>query len=201
MKKIRILALLVIVVFVAEVIMSNGTADFRRGWNSAGNSRELKFSTVDISIKAEKNIAVDSLFNSVIQQNVPCRMSSLETEIQPSFINKLILMLAFPLVLFALYGFYCMIRVVISVSRGKVFTRENVNRMHLFVYSIILLGICMETYEYLLHKDAVSQIQFGGYELTSYALTFSWFSYLILALFTEIFAVGVKMKEEQDLTI
>ena len=32
MKKIRILALLVIVVFVAEVIMSNGTADFRRGW-------------------------------------------------------------------------------------------------------------------------------------------------------------------------
>ena len=71
MKKIRILALLVIVVFVAEVIMSNGTADFRRGWNSAGNSRELKFSTVDISIKAEKNIAVDSLFNSVIQQNVP----------------------------------------------------------------------------------------------------------------------------------
>ena len=201
MKKIRILALLVIVVFVAEVIMSNGTADFRRGWNSSGNSRELKFSTVDISIKAEKTIAVDSLFNSVIQQNVPCRMSSLETEIQPSFINKLILMLAFPLVLFALYGFYCMIRVVISVSRGKVFTRENVNRMHLFVYSIILLGICMETYEYLLHKDAVSQIQFSGYELTSYALTFSWFSYLILALFTEIFAVGVKMKEEQDLTI
>ena len=201
MKKIRILALLVIVVFVAEVIMSNGTADFRRGWNSAGNSRELKFSTVDISIKAEKTIAVDSLFNSVIQQNVPCRMSSLETEIQPSFINKLILMLAFPLVLFALYGFYCMIRVVISVSRGKVFTRENVNRMHLFVYSIILLGICMENYEYLLHKDAVSQIQFSGYELTSYALTFSWFSYLILALFTEIFAVGVKMKEEQDLTI
>lgn len=201
MKKIRILALLVIVVFVAEVIMSNGTADFRRGWNSADNSRELKFSTVDISIKAEKTIAVDSLFNSVIQQNVPCRMSSLETEIQPSFINKLILMLAFPLVLFALYGFYCMIRVVISVSRGKVFTRENVNRMHLFVYSIILLGICMETYEYLLHKDAVSQIQFSGYELTSYALTFSWFSYLILALFTEIFAVGVKMKEEQDLTI
>lgn len=201
MKKIRILALLVIVVFIAEVIMSSGTADFRRGWNSAGNSRELKFSTVDISIKAEKNIAVDSLFNSVIQQNVPCRMSSLETEIQPSFINKLILMLAFPLVLFALYGFYCMIRVVISVSRGKVFTRENVNRMHLFVYSIILLGICMETYEYLLHKDAVSQIQFSGYELTSYALTFSWFSYLILALFTEIFAVGVKMKEEQDLTI
>ena len=31
MKKIRILALLVIVVFVAEVIMSNGTADLRRG--------------------------------------------------------------------------------------------------------------------------------------------------------------------------
>lgn len=201
MKKIRILALLVIVMFIAEVIMSSGTADFRRGWNSAGNSRELNFSTVDISIKAEKTVAVDSLFNSAIQQNVPCRMASMETEIQPSFVNKLIFALAIPFVFFALYGFYCMVRVVISVSRGKVFTRENVNRMRLFVYSIILLGICIETYEYLLHRDAVSQIQFSGYELTSYGLTFSWFSFLILALFTEIFAVGVKMKEEQDLTI
>lgn len=201
MKKIRILALLVIVVFVAEVIMSNGTADFRRGWNSAGNNREFTLSTVDIPIRAEKSVVVDSLFNSSIQQNVPCRLASLETEIQPSFLNKLILTLAIPFSFLALYGFYCMVRMVISVSRGKVFTRENVNRMRLFIYSLILLSICMETYEYFLHRDAVSQIQFSGYELTSYGLTFSWFSYLILALLTEIFAVGVKMKEEQDLTI
>lgn len=66
---------------------------------------------------------------------------------------------------------------------------------------MILIGLGMEIYEYILHQDAVSQIQFGTIELASYELRFSWFSYLLLALFTEIFAAGVKMKEEQDLTI
>jgi len=32
-------------------------------------------------------------------------------------------------------------------------------------------------------------------------LTGAWFGYIMLALFTEIFAAGVKLKEEQDLTI
>lgn len=201
MRNIRILALLVIVAFITEVIMSHGTTSFREGWNSAGNSREYSLSTIDIAINPAGNAPTDSLFNNTLKQDIPYLMTSLETKIEPSFANKLVMTLTIPFILFALYGFYCMVRVVISVSRGQVFTRRNANRMRIFVYSMILIGLGMEIYEYILHQDAVSQIQFGTIELASYELRFSWFSYLLLALFTEIFAAGVKMKEEQDLTI
>lgn len=201
MKNIRILALLVIAVFIAEVIMSNGTASFKKGWNSAGNSRENNLSTVNIAINPTDIAPTDSLFNSAIKEDIPYWVTSLETKIEPTFVNKLVIALTVPFVLFSLYGFYCMVRVVISVSRGQVFTRCNANRMRIFVYSMIAVGFGMEIYEYILHQDAVSQIQFGAIELASYELQFSWFSYLLLALFTEIFAAGVKMKEEQDLTI
>jgi hypothetical protein len=34
-----------------------------------------------------------------------------------------------------------------------------------------------------------------------YSFKYAWFNYMLLALFTEIFAIGVKIKEEQDLTV
>ena len=162
MKKIRILAVLVIIVFIGDMV-SDGTSAFMDGWNEARDSTEYRFSDVDTSVKPDKTLV--------------------------------------PFALFGLYGFYCMMRVVISVSRGKVFTRENANRMRIFVYALILVGLCMEVEHYIQYRDAVSQIQLSGYVTAPYTLHFSWFSYMILALFTEIFAVGVKMKEEQDLTI
>ena len=187
MKKIRILAVLVIIVFIGDMV-SDGTSAFMDGWNEARDSTEYRFSDVDISVKPDKTLVVDSLFNTTIQQKVPYRITSLETKIDSTFWRVTFKVLIFPFALFGLYGFYCMMRVVISVSRGKVFTRENANRMRIFVYALILVGLCMEVEHYIQYRDAVS-------------LHFSWFSYMILALFTEIFAVGVKMKEEQDLTI
>ena len=200
MKKIRILAVLVIIVFIGDMV-SDGTSAFMDGWNEARDSTEYRFSDVDISVKPDKTLVVDSLFNTTIQQKVPYRITSLETKIDSTFWRVTFKVLIFPFALFGLYGFYCMMRVVISVSRGKVFTRENANRMRIFVYALILVGLCMEVEHYIQYRDAVPQIQLSGYVTAPYTLHFSWFSYMILALFTEIFAVGVKMKEEQDLTI
>lgn len=200
MKRIRILAVLVIIVFIGDMV-TDGASGFIEGWNEAGDSKEFKLSTVDVSMKSDQSLVTDSLFNSAIGQNVPYRIGTLETEIDESFGSKLFVAFMFPFAFFGLYGFYSMMRVVISVSRGKVFTRENVNRMRIFVYALILAGIYMEVGHYIQYRDALSQIQLSGYEVASYRLYFSWFSYMILALFTEIFAVGVKMKEEQDLTI
>lgn len=200
MKRIRILAVLVIIVFIGDML-TDGVSGFTEGWNEARDSREFKLSTIEVSMNPDKSLVADSLFNSAIVQNVPYRIERLETEIEESFGSTLFMTLMFPFALFGIYGFYCMVRVVISVSRGKVFIRENANRMRIFVYALILAGICMEIGHYIQYRDALSQIQLSGYEVAPYKLYFSWFSYIILALFTEIFAVGVKMKEEQDLTI
>ena len=88
-----------------------------------------------------------------------------------------------------------------AVTRREVFIRDNVFRMRVFIYTIILMGILLELKRYCQYCDVVSQIHLAGYEIESYWLKYPWFYFLILALFTEIFAIGVKIKEEQDLTV
>lgn len=142
MKKIRILAVLVIIVFIGDMV-SDGTSAFMDGWNEAGDSTEYRFSDVDISVKPDKTLAVDSLFNTTIQQKVPYRITSLETKIDSTFWRVTFKVLIFPFALFGLYGFYCMMRVVISVSRGKVFTRENANP---YAYFCLCIDSCRLLY-------------------------------------------------------
>lgn len=59
----------------------------------------------------------------------------------------------------------------------------------------------LELYQWMLYDYMASQVMLEGYRVASYTLEYPLFCYIMLALFTEIFAVGVKLKEEQDLTI
>ena len=104
MKKIRILAVLVIIVFIGDMV-SDGTSAFMDGWNEARDSTEYRFSDVDISVKPDKTLVVDSLFNTTIQQKVPYRITSLETKIDSTFWRVTFKVLIFPFALFGLYGF------------------------------------------------------------------------------------------------
>lgn len=70
MKKIQILAILVIVALVFTGLKGGieGAVD---GWNQAGDSREFDFSTVNVAVKADETLIADSLFNSVAKRNIP----------------------------------------------------------------------------------------------------------------------------------
>lgn len=66
---------------------------------------------------------------------------------------------------------------------------------------MLAAGVVMELQQWAIYEYMASQVVLEGYKVVGYTLEYPWFSYLLLALFTEIFAVGVKLKEEQDLTI
>ena len=90
---------------------------------------------------------------------------------------------------------------VMAVTVGKcLFVIMYFVCVFLFIQSF-LWGILLELKQYCQYCDVVSQIHLAGYEIESYWLKYPWFYFLILALFTEIFAIGVKIKEEQDLTV
>ena len=201
MKLVKILAVLVIVIFIGDSLKDafSGAID---GWNEAGERKIFSGQVETLSVKADRSVAVDSLFNQTMNQKSPYRIEEIGTEVELPVANTLFyFFVVFPACLFALYGVYCMIRVILSVTRGDVFSRKNVRRMRFFIYSFLLAMACMEVYCYLNYQEAVSQIRLSGYEIVSYTIKYSWLPYVILALFTEIFAVGVKIKEEQDLTI
>ena len=97
-------------------------------------------------------------------------------------------------------GIYCLIRLLVSISKREVFTSDNVARLRFFTYSFAALYGLMTLHDWLNHLEAVKQVALQGYEVVASHDT-DFTSLVIIILFTEIFAAGVKIKEEQDLTI
>lgn len=118
MKKIQILAILVIVALVFTGLKGGieGAVD---GWNQAGDSREFDFSTVNVAVKADETLIADSLFNSVAKRNIPYCIETLETQVEESVWGVVLNILMFPVAFAGLYGFFCLIKMVMAVTVGK----------------------------------------------------------------------------------
>ncbi len=201
MKKIKILALLAIVVFLVQDMgdMFQGFAD---GWEAAGDRTEFK-SSMSLAVRPTATLVPDSLQNAATGGKAPFWASQIESdaEVKPSAGMVVCVVGAIPIGLLLFYGIYCLVRLVIAVVRGSVFTRPNVRRMRFFVYGVVVGGVWFELFRWFSYLAVTGSVDIPGYEVAYDGLKYSWLSYILLALFTEIFAAGVKIKEEQDLTI
>lgn len=204
MKKIKIIGIITILVILCENVLtfSEGVESFKQGQNSArgnGTASTAGFYSVDVKPTAEMQ---DSLYNAKRGHNVPYAITRVETYADfPGWV-----MLITPLIFIAglcyLYGFYCLIRLLISVSRREVFTGKNVFRLRLFAYSQAAAMGLIWLFDWVSNHYVVQQLQMPGYEVKSgAAFSVEWMLLMLVILFAEIFAVGVKIKEEQDLTI
>lgn len=97
-------------------------------------------------------------------------------------------------------GIIFLIRVLLNISKGRVFVKTNVRCLRFFSYSLALMMLLVQANEWLDYLVAGQQLYLSGYELLPPA-TNDFTSLIIILLLTEIFAVSVKIKEEQDLTI
>lgn len=202
MKKIKIIGVITILVIVCKIIFgfSDGVRGFQDGYNSTNNDSVSSLHTVDVRPIAESK---DSLFNAKMGCNVPYAITQVETHGDcPIWVKLTIMPFAFIACFCYLFGFYCLIRLLISVSRRDVFTGSNVFRLRFFAYSQAAIMGLFGLHEWLDNYYIVQQLQLPGYEVcsgnTSYA---DWMLLMLFILLAEIFAVGVKIKEEQDLTI
>ncbi len=92
----------------------------------------------------------------------------------------------------ALVSFISFIRFILNVNRNKVFVWENVNLLRLAAYGLMILAVvasCDELYSGCSYDDV--------YNHFFDAFFFGVFNLII----AEVFAVGLKLQEEQDLTI
>ena len=197
MKKIKLLALLVIVAFVAQDLV-DGFRGFTDGYQAAGDSTEHKVH-FDLAVRPIDTFVPDTLRSVATGTETPYWATRIEgySDIEPSVAQKAGLVAAILLGLFVFYGIYCLIRLVIAVLRGSVFTRKNVRRMRIFVYSTLLFAVLFELMRYASYLNVAAHVDIPGYEVVYSGLKYAWLPYLLLALFTEIFAIGVKLKEDR----
>lgn len=196
MKMIKLLALLVVLFWLGDTFLS--WWDFAAGYNDAMVSRDP---IAHLSVRPTDVQGCDSVFNKVMERKVECTATSVRVGVKPSPVHYVWTVVTLLVCLFFLYGCWCIFRLIMRVLGGEVFTRGNIRRMRFFVYSTLLLYLMMEVNLYMDYHLAASQVELTDFAVLPYSPKYIRPSYLLLALFTEIFAVGVKMKEEQDLTI
>ena len=133
MKKIKILALLVIVAFVVQDLV-DGFRGATDGWQAAGDSTEHS-THFDLSVRPDDTFVPDTLRSIATGTETPYWATRIEaySDMKPSVLQMVCVGVAALLALFVLYGIYCLIRLVIAVLQGSVFTRKNVRRMRLLL--------------------------------------------------------------------
>ena len=187
--------------------------DFKKGFEDGHNSAMEIYepgrhiiphhaTSVKLNVEPLPETTVDSLSNNRVDWTLPYTVTEIETYAKPSAWHILVMGLAIPGIFLFLIGFCSLIRLLISISRREVFTSANVRRLRWFAYTSASLEILIAVDEWIVGNAAVEQISLPGYKIISYAgYSPDWVAVIIPILFAEIFAIGAKMKEEQDLTI
>ena len=103
-----------------------------------------------------------------------------------------ITLLVLPCFYLLIRSFISLIRFILNVNRDKVFVGENIPLLRWAGWGILIPTLIFSTYDLLGHVPAEKI-----YNQSIDDFTFSLFCLIV----AEVFAIGLKLKEEQDLTI
>ena len=215
---ISILGILAILVMVGEFVytFSIGLQDFSDGFNEGydrgrakqeqaatergEDSNEEAYKTLYVHVRPAEGVPADTLLNVNTGSYSPYQVSTIRTRFIPSAASDVLMVLLGISGIIAATGIIFLIRVLLNISKGRVFVKTNVRSLRFFSYSLALMMFLVQANEWLDYLVAGQQLYLSGYELLPPA-TNDFTSLIIILLLTEIFAVSVKIKEEQDLTI
>ena len=207
MKKFKILGIIAIIAMAANFFLNfeDGWSSFLEGYHEGARTYKSvpdNLYRVSLEVKPMESIANDSIFNQVAGQKVPYWTSEITTYTQPSLWITLVMIIS-ALSMFAfIIGFYLFVRFLLEVSKRNVFCEANVWRIRFFVYSYTAIVISMELFAWIAGGAAIAQTQIPGYQIIDHAeASPEWTPVIMMIILAECFAIGVKMKEEQDLTI
>lgn len=155
MKKISILGILAILVIVAEFAyaMIAGWVDMKNSFLEGYNSVSVHsgtpqpeysglFDKVYVDVRPLETTAVDSLTNRFADKSVPYQVKRIGTVIVPTVWSSIVNFFAMFAIIPFFVGIFCLIRLLISISKREVFTSDNVDRLrflYLFVCCIVRL--------------------------------------------------------------
>ena len=167
MKKFRILGIIAIIAILANFIggLDEDWKDFKKGFEEGQSGATEMYESghhmitrVKLNVKPLSGTTVDSLNNNRVDSPLPYTVTEIETYAKPSAWYILVIGLAIPGLFFFLIGFYSLIRLLISISRRKVFTPANVLRLRWFAYTSASLKILTAIGEWLTGSAAMNHL-------------------------------------------
>ena len=112
----------------------------------------------------------------------------------------------FPCVIIALTGFFMVVfnflLVVFAVNKSVIFEWINIKRLRRVGIGFIVMFIIDAIVSVIQKNEALGLIEFENYEIVNFSYEGSLLICgMVFFFFAEVFAVGLRLKEEQDLTI
>lgn len=148
----------------------------------------------------------DSVYNEKSRSYVPAAYSSLMVSVDShDSVRKVVAkyLLIYLHLGFSLWAVVLFIRLIISINKSDIFNWRNVRRLRRLGMALVVSFCCTFASSYLDFIGIDTVFSLHGYELSLSELVST--TTLVLGLCSlivgEVFAIGLKMKEEQDLTI
>lgn len=216
-RRLNILCLIVLLVLgysVAETAYYVGMgakAGFEKGFNKETSEEERnELSNMQIvQLLPEyfgETILKDSVYNAKSGEYVPAAYAQIIVSVntQPVAWFKPVSILIFFIDFVAIiWAFVLFIRLIIAINRSNIFNWKNVRRLRRLGV-LLIVGFCCNLLTAFLSVYNVEKVfAISGYSLTMGDMV--QITSLVLGLsaliVAEVFAIGLKMKEEQELTI
>lgn len=192
-----------------SIVVQSGIAGYKAGIESVKRGEDLKVPNYKMICTLPSNLlakpgSVTNLKDSSQVAIMPI-VSLVEVPKESNSamlgaLNSILCLLAAIIGLFSVIQFYKLIR---NINRGDIFSWKNVKFLRKLGWALIVMFICSFGIILLGNYEAAQVVTLNGCKYSN-TFAFSEPTFILGAialLVAEVFAVGLKMKEEQDLTI
>lgn len=212
MKHLSILGILAIFALALNLYFAIGSnfKDFKQGFEDGQKTSTYDTQANSHVFRAEvRVIPISSPSDSLNLQlpgetvKVPYHVSTITCLIKetPTMLITIIFA-ALATIVLAPYSIYCLIRVLIRITRQDVFSRRNIWWLRWIAYGQLAVTSLSFLLNWSIEQAVLAQVSLPGYQVTGVTpIPLQWDLVILIVLLTEIFAKAVKIKEENDLTI
>lgn len=212
MKHLSILGILAIFALALNLYFAIGSNfnDFKQGFEDGQKSSTYDTQADSHGFRAEIRVTPISTPNDSLNLQLPGE--TVKAPYQVSEITCLIketptmlitiIFSALGVIVLSVYGVYCLIRVLICITRQDIFSRRNIWWLRWIAYGQLAVTSLSFLLNWSTEQAVLAQVSLPGYQVTGVTpIPLQWDSVILIVLLTEIFATAVKIKEENDLTI
>lgn len=159
--------------------------------------------TVELRVHPQDgNKMLDETYNTLSKSNVPYIGSRIVVGgWQPIWFNIIVGVIGLVFIPFIIWGVVAFFRFLISVLKMQIFTRKNARRLRIFVYGVYGAIAFFQLLEWYSYHVISKQVVLPDMVIANYEGIIGWSDIFLMVLIVEIFAKGVKLQEEQELTI
>lgn len=189
----------------------NGIGDFYRGFKDGWNSHDSLYSAREFHVslyKTDTSSFTDSLYNARTgrQVSVEYATATIKEKQQQVAVWIDILSFIFCLVIITamISQINCFIRFVLAVNRSVIFHWVNVRRLRWIGWSMIVVFISTAVLTYCWNAEVIAAVDIPGYKVRFDESMWDFFTLILgfgALIIAEAFAMGLRLQEEQELTV